>query len=492
MAYRIDYTERQYRIRFWRKLILRLVLATTASYTGWKVYDGCRIYKQPNLDAKLSDYETAAGTIERVNREWIEASKEYQAMLKYYRLVWADKPLEFLSAISKPTAPKPGPSFHPRQWTLVTGGECRLDYVCTFDDAVGMDKRVRVNSIAPELVGMVTACVKTVVGEVAVKNVCYTNLLNMTRQEPYVTFTLADAKKFPDTNKSLAEHVGEIQAMRKKILTSKFAETDGSKAKQNLPVTAQELMTQYVLGIKDLSDLPPCTNVINVAGWLSRVDRIASPTNSMKGTETTRRALKARWNRIGKAQLPWQRFRVLDNDDIVSRTRKLKKALGSVSELAGLLESRHEDIVRKLKPLVEAYSRNDVFDYPYIGNDLTNNVTRSVGVEPVAVWFAEEPEKNPPQLVLNDERFVFKSVRWKLLLGADSMPDGDRVMRVERARPITLADVSACAERAVRLGPGYMIDKVVIRFDDEGQVAWAVLEGLLPVKEVTKINGVKK
>jgi len=45
-----------------------------------------------------------------------------------------------------------------------------------------------------------------------------------------------------------------------------------------------------------------------------------------------------------------------------------------------------------------------------------------------------------------------------------------------------------CARRALELGPGYALESAKIDFAPDGEVAGAVLEGLLPVKNVTPVQ----
>ena len=104
MAYQIDFTASYYNRRRWKKVFLRLLLLAVIGGIVWGVNDVYTTYNQPTLNMKLAEYEGVARPIEEMNAAWDTAAKEYAALVRYYRLIWAANPTNFLTAMASSNA----------------------------------------------------------------------------------------------------------------------------------------------------------------------------------------------------------------------------------------------------------------------------------------------------------------------------------------------------------------------------------------------------
>ena len=127
MAYRIDFTASNYVGRARRKAFLWFLLLAAIGGVAYGVYDVCTTYNQPTLNMRLSEYEAVAFPIEDINANWDDVAKKAASMTRYYRLLWATNPTNFLGAMVSTNAPHLRRGFIPVRWAMKTGGECRLD-----------------------------------------------------------------------------------------------------------------------------------------------------------------------------------------------------------------------------------------------------------------------------------------------------------------------------------------------------------------------------
>ena len=488
MAYQIDFTATYYHRRKWKKVLLRLLLLAVIGGVVWGVNDVYTTYNQPTLNMKLAEYEGVARPIEEMNAAWDAAAKDYAALVRYYRLVWAANPTNFLTAMASSNALRFRTGLSPRSWTLTTGGECRLDLHYAFDSG---DKAEQVKDLEREIAQSVTSLVQVAGGKIDVKGVQHENLLNVDALNVSVGFSLPDVRSFPAKEKTLADCVNEIAAMRKKVQETKF--TDGGGAK-GAPTTAQGIMMAYLAIGRDKPDFPKAADVLNVAGWFDRADRFIM-SNRIPGNDRERRELKASWNEIGEARFPWQRFRALDNEALVNRTKALGSVSDGVKRFKGFLEKRQADNKKKLEPFIEAYDHDDIFNKPLVESDLRDRVAVAAGLPHASVTFKDESNAEPPVLVKDDEKFTFSLVRWTLSVGSAQGRDNERTQSQEKAAdeaPITLKTLMDCVHRVLTLGPGYALEKMKVSFAADGNVSGAVLEGLLPVKKVEPVKEAKK
>ncbi len=502
MAYQIEYSESIWSGRSRKKAVLRLLLLAAVGGTAYGVYDVYKTYNKPTLNMKLAEYEAVTRPIEEINKVWDETVKEYNAMLRYYRLVWAANPTNFLSAMVSTNAPRLARGFHPTGWTLKTGGECRLDYNYVFN--LG-DKAEQAKELKAALGNAVTSVVKVVDDKVDIQGVQEENLLNVNELNISARFSLPNVKNFPEKERTLADCVKEIASMRKKVQETRFMEAGDAKGD---PTTALALMTMPYIGIgKDAEGRPNHKDAIDIMGWLRSADKFIESAAAKTGkpvpdADTKRRQrLKDIWNRIGEARFPWSlpwglngRFRALDNDELVDRTKALGTVSDGVKRFKGFLDQRHDDCRKKLEPFIEAYSHNDVFNKPFIESDLRDRVAKAAGISRVRVEFNDEPNVEPAVLVKDDETFTFTWVRWRLFIGEVTDRDGKVGNGESGVRsssdapasdgPLTLERLTDCARRALELGPGYALDVVRVVFGGGGGINGAVMEGLLPVKKV--------
>ena len=472
MAYQIDFTASNYAARSCRKAFLRLLLLAAVAGAVYGVCDVYTTYNKPTLNMKLSEYESVARPIEEMDAAWGLAAKEYSAMVRYYRLLWAESPTNFLSAAVSGGALRPGKGFVPQRWELKAGGECKLDYLFEFSPG---DKAQQAKGVETVVVNAVTSIVGVVSNKVAVQGVQVENLLRVDDLDISVRFLLPDVKSFPEKERTLAERVKQIAEMRKKVQETKLAEGQDAKS----PLTVQKVMMEYLPKVKK-PDVPDMKPVIDVSGWFSRADQFILK-HRIPGDDAERRKLKESWNRIGDARFPWHRRRTLDNDELVARTKDLESVSDGVKRFKGFLVKRHVDCQKKLEPFVEAYVHNDVFNKPLIESDLKDRVAKRAGISDAKVLFNDEKGADPALLEKEDEKFTFTWVRWTLSLGGEL---GTGSGETESGETLTLAKVADCARKAMELGPGYAIDTVKIDFNPQGDVVGAVLEGLLPVKSV--------
>ena len=473
MAYQIDFTASNYAARSYRKALLRLLLLAVVAGVVYGVCDVYTTYNKPTLNMKLAEYESVARPIEEMDTAWDLAAKEYGAMVRYYRLLWAESPTNFLSAAVSGGALRPGRGFVPQRWELKTGGECKLDYLFEFGPG---DKAVRAKGVEAAVVNVVTSIVSVVSNKVVVQGVQVENLLHIDDLDISVRFSLPDVKSFPEKELTLAECVTQIDEMRKKVKETKLK--SGKDAKDVLSV--QDVMIAYLSIGRNKPDFPDITPTIDVSGWFARADQFILK-HGIPRADAERHKLKESWNRIGDARFPWHRRRTLDNDDLAARTKDLEAVSDGVKRFKGFLVKRHADCLKKLEPFVEAYVHNDVFNKPLIESDLKDRVAKNAGISDVRVLFKDEEGADPALLENEDEKFTFTWVRWTLLLGGER---GTGSGETENGETLTLAKVADCAKKAMELGPGYAIDTVKIDFNPQGDVVGVVLEGLLPVKSV--------
>lgn len=482
MAYQIEFTASTWRRRRCRKAFLRLLLLALVIAAVWGVYDVYETYNQPTLNMKLAEYESVARPIDEMNAAWDKAANEYNVIAHYYRLVWASNPTNFLNAMVVP--PKDGlrlgRGFRPVRWTLSTGGECKLDYRYVF---VQGDKAEQARALEPALVNSITSILQVANGKVDVQGVRQENLLNVSELDVSARFSLPDVKSFPVKERVLADCVKEIALMRKKVQETKIL--GGKNAR--LASTAQAIMMAYLAIGKDKPDFPACNDVLNVAGWFERADQFIER-NNIPGNDSERCQLKQAWNKVGDARFPWDRFRALDNDDLVACTKELMAVSDGVKRFKTFLEKRHSNCRKKLEPFVEAYDRNKVFNEPFVESDLRDRVAKPAGITSAVVSFREESGVEPAVLEKADEKFTFTWVRWTLAVGNKER----RTVNGEAGNYelLTLTRVADCVRRALELGPGYALDKVMVNFNDDGSLSDAVVEGLLPVKKAEPKKGI--
>ena len=506
MAYQIDFTASIYTVRTGRKWILRVLLLAAAAGALWGVYDTYMVYNQPTLNMRLAEYEAVAYPIEEINVAWDKTAKEYNATMAYYRLVGSANPTNFLDAMAAPGAARLGRGFKPRSWSLTTGGECRLDYRYVFSPG---DKAEQAKRIETEVVHAVTSIVTVVDGKVEVQGVQVENLLNVRELDLTVKFALPNVNMSLSNKGSLASSVQAINAQRKKILDAKIKVLKGSKKSFT---TAKDIMMEYLPGEfgKDKTtkevreDFPVMTNVLNVAGWFDRADRFIAA-NRVPVDEKERKLLKETWNQIGDARLRWHRFRELDNDGLVQSTKTLGKVADGIRPFKGILDQYHGFCVEKLGVFVDAYDRKDVGNKPLVETDLKDRVASKLGIARVDVTFKDgkldkngRPGKGRETdesvvLVKPNGTYTFSWLHWSLLIGTAVGHDGDRERQPEQLEKepvaeeaLTLGRVADCVRKVLTLGPGYVLDTVKVNFGEDGSVAGATLEGLLPVKEELK------
>lgn len=477
MAYQIDFTAANYANRSRRKIFLRLMLLSAVAGAAWGVQYVYTTYNQPTLNMKLAEYEAVALPIEKMNAAWDEAVKEYNAIVRYYRFLWAANPTNFLTAAAGGDAVRLGRNFRPVRWMMKTGGECRLDWLYVFDQG---DKAQQALGLEDRVVNAITSAVTVVDGKVDVKGVQHENLLRVNDFNVSVRFSLPDVRAFPAKEKALADCVGRITAMRGKVQGAKIAKADIKISAS----TAREIMMKYLETGKDKPGFPEIGTVIDVAGWLDRADKFIA--KNRIPDDSARVRLKGIWDNVGNARFPWQRFRQLDNEELTAHTRALMSVSDGVKRFKGFLEKRHADCLRKLEPLVEAYERNDVFNKPLIESDLNDRAAKAAGITGARISFKDEGGIEPAVLVKDDEKFIFTWVRWTFAVGGET--DRNKVNRNTEADadedPLTLAKVTDCVKRALELGPGYVLESLTVNFTADGNVAGAVIEGLLPVKTV--------
>ena len=487
MAYQIDFTAANYANRSRRKWFLRFLLLAAAVGAVWGACDVWKTYNEPTLNMRLAEYEAKARPVEEINAAWERTAKEYNETMRYYRLVGAVNPTNFLSSMAAPGAPRLGRGYRPRSWTLTTGGACSLDYRYVFSPG---DKAEQARLIEAAVVGVVTSAVTVVADRVEVKGVQVENLLDVSELNIAVTFALPDAGS-PLVNKgSLASSVKDIAAQRKRLHETGIAVGDARLASTKV----QGLMVDYLPGTygKDKAtgavrpDFPVMTNVLDVAGWFARADQFIAKYRIPE--DARRRELKETWMKIGDARFPWQRFRALDNADLVQATKDLGAISDGVKPFKGVLDQYHAFCVEKLGAFIDAYDRQDVFNKPLVESDLKDRVARAVGIARVAVSFADAKDGNSVDLVKDAESFTFSWVRWTLSVGNGMGRDGAggpaQEVAAEAEEPLTLDKLAACARKTLELGPGYVLDSIKVVFDADGRVSGAVLEGLLPVKKI--------
>lgn len=476
MAYQIDFTAANYARRAWRKAVLRLLLLAAAGGAAWGVHDAYTTYNEPTLNMRLAACEAVARPIEEMDAAWDAAAKEYGALMRYYRLLWADGPTNVLGAAAG--APRLGRGFRPVRWTLAAGGPCRLDYVYTFQPG---DKAEQARGLEAAVVHAVTSAVAVAGGRVDVQGVRQENLLGVDALNVTAAFALRDVRAFPAKERALAGCAEEVAALRRRVQGAKIADAGDARG---APATAQGIMMAYLALGRDKPDFPGIEHVLDVAGWFGRADRFIAR-HRIPGDAAERRRLRAAWRAVGDARLPWQRFRALDNAALARRTKDLTAVSDGIRRFKGFLERRHADNLRKLEPFVNAYSRSDVFNKPLVETDLKTRIAQAAGVVRARAAFADAPGAAPATLAKADETFSFTWVRWTLALGDAAGKDAERAAGADgQEEALTLGRLAACARKALALGPGYALDAVKVDFGPDGGVAGAVLEGLLPVKKV--------
>ncbi|MGN0851754.1 MAG: hypothetical protein ACI4Q3_00065 [Kiritimatiellia bacterium] len=486
MAYQIDFTAREYGLRKVRKTVLRGWLLAALGGIVWGVRHVYKVYNEPTLDMRLAEYESVARPVEEIDAAWDAVAGEYAALLSYYRLIWAANPTNFLNARIAPEAPRLNRAFRPRSWTLKTGGACRLDYVYAFGPG---DKAEQARHLEDDLTAIVTSAVEVVDGRVDVQGVRHENLLNVQELNLSVRFALPDARRFPDKEKALKGYVDDIAEFRNTLQSAKLP---NAKSVKGGPATVRDLMMQYLTIGRDKPDFPNMKPVFNVAGWLSLADqfivRHRIPVDADKNRQT-----REIWHAIGSARYPWQRFRDLDNETLVLRTKTLDRVASGVKRFKVFLDRHRTYCAQKLAPMAEAYAHDDVFNQPLVESDLRDRVAAAAGIPLARVSFEDEKgaASVAPSWVQKNEKFVFSWVRWKLSLLTEAARKGETGASAgadKPVEPIPLERLAACVRMALELGPGYALDAVRITFRDDGLIANAELEGLLPVKKVTTIK----
>jgi len=496
MAYQIDFTEQFYGTRRLRKIILRLVLVASVAGLAWGTYDAYMAYKRPTLDMKLADYEAVVRPIELMSAAWDKAAQEYGRLLRYYRLVWSANPTNFLAAQCGRDMPLLGPNYHPTRWTLKTGGVCTLGYRYVF--GVG-DKALQAKGIDDEIVRAVTSSVQVVGGKVEVNGVRTTNLIDVKELPLTVTFALPGAQAFPKKEALLDACGKEIAAVRKKVQDASIA-----KDAKGGPTTTKALMMAYLTSNfakdkegKARADFPEFASAIDIEGWFARADQFIAR-HRLPGDEGERRKLRERWRAVGRARLPWQRFRTLDNDELVHQVRELQSVSEGVRRFKVFLDQREADCNRKLKPLTGSYDLQKVHNEPLVKPYLTNSVSHVAGVSSVQAEFRDEPGVEPPTYVEGDAKYTFNWVRWTLRLGGAvrrNVREGAHNAASEAdapAEPLTVARLTECVCSVLKMpGPGFALESATVDFGADGDVAGAVLEGLVPVntKECVQQTG---
>lgn len=479
MAYQIDFTASNYVNRSRRKLLLRSLLLATIAGIVWSVHYVYKTYNEPTLNMKLADYENVAHPIEKMNAAWDEAVKEYNSIVHYYRLLWAANPTNFLSAAVSDSSLGLGNNFRPTSWTMKTGGESRLSWRYVFDQG---DKAYQVEGLEGRVAHSITSIVNVVDGKLDVSGVQHENLLHVNELNVTAKFSLPNVRAFPTKEAALADCVNKILAMRKKVKEAKLSDAKDIKLGAS---TASEIMMKYLQTGKDKPDFPKLDNVIDIAGWINRADKFISKYNIP--SDPSRAKLKDTWKKVGEARYPWARFRQLDNEELVAYTKSLQSVSDGVKRFKGFLEKRHADCLKKLDPFVESYEHNDIFNKPLVESDLCDRVAKAVGITGARVSFKDETNSEPATLVKDDEKFTFTWVRWTLKLGGEKERNNNEAQGSESnevQNPLTFEKVVSCVKRALELGPGYALDTIKISFADDGNVASAVIEGLLPVKKI--------
>ena len=502
MAYKIDFTASNYVNRSRRKAFLRLLLLVAVAGTAWGLHEVHRIYNLPTLNMKLADFEAAACPIEEISRAWDDVAREFGATMRYYRLAWAESPTNFLNAMSASDATILGRAFRPSAWTLKTGGECRLDYRYVFNPG---DKAEQAKGVEAMVVNAVTSTVTVVSNNVVVQGVQLENLLNVDELQLTVGFSLPDEEKFPAKNAVLSNDVNEVAAMRKKVQEMKVPGADDGKG---VVPTAKKIMMDYLTTGKEKPDFPVISNVVNVAGWFDRADKFVAANDIHVNDEKKRHELekmrheleekryklKEAWNKIGNARFPWDRVRSIDNDELVNCTKALETDSDLVKrfKFKDFLSLRRARCRKMLKPLIEAYDHDAVFNEPLIESDLKDRIAKVAGIADVQISFKSEPDAEPANLMTEDNEFSFTWVRWTLVM-RNGQASSARATEVNEESgggksQLTLEKVADCAKRTIELGPGYAIDTVKVNFGEDGSVSDASMDGLLPVKKKVPVK----
>jgi len=473
MAYQIDFTASFYASRKRRKVFLRLLLLAAVAGAVWEVRNIYTTYNEPTLNMRLAEYEMVARPIEEMNAAWDKAEADYNVLKRYYRLLWAASPTNFIGSVANEGSPRLGRAFRPISWTFTTGGECRLEYAYKFNAG---DKALQAGEIEAEIVNAVTSVTKVVDGKVDVKGIQDENLLDVDELTISASFSLPDVMSFPTKEGVLANCVKDIVSMRNKVQDFKVPDSGDAKGAAS---NVKGLMVAYLALGKDKPDFPNFESAINVSGWFDRADQFVAKHN-IPGRDSERRRIKEAWDKVGNARFPWHRVRALDNDELVARTKMLVGVSDGVRQFKGFLEQRHSDCIKKLEPFVDAYDRKDVFNKPLIASDLVERVSKMAGVPWARASFNDEPDVKPAFLEKADEHFTFTWIRWTLSVGKRSREEREQ----SPGECVTIGNVADLAGRITALGPGYALDRVKIFFGDDGAISEAVLDGLLPVKKV--------
>lgn len=349
MSYSIDYTAQVYAVRRAWKVVGVACLVGVLGGIGWGVQWTYKIYIQPTLAERLSEYHGYARNLEDFSATVTKLSGEYEKLMPYYRVQESQSVTNVMPMLATWQATAPA-GVVPTSWKLQTGTNCVLNYTMSVNElakTAQLEEARKWFSSLTNALGVAKVDVKD-----SIKNEDLAKLKE-------VSFTISFALKnktlaVPKPAKALSDAEKKIAALRKRlnsVLLGKKNEKD--KTLENL--LQNELVANP--GKPERKDYwnTACKKVISPELYWDERDREILVDEKSK-TET-----RAPWKRISEARFPWSRYRELDNEALAQEVVWLGTLSKKVNHRSAfdVLEARLEEL---RYPLSRGFAYNDVFN----------------------------------------------------------------------------------------------------------------------------------
>jgi hypothetical protein len=455
LAYRIDFTERRYRLKrtvVWVIAISLMALCVMLAVLGMRVY---RQWEKPTLAEKLAAMHGYAEGMEPVYRDWMACVNAFNSVAPFYHLFWSTNAVETLATMLSREELLPR-SLQSLSWSLKTGGDCELQF------ALKLEPQERRHQLT-ETVEAIRSLVAPLEAKVSWAE---HDLAAISELDITLAFTLPGPayESVPSPPAVLQRTVDHIDATRKAVQAYQWT----GQSKRDPLAVINKLETIYKRAIDDDSHTSlywrkQLKSAVDPYSFLRELERDLEKHNRPVPPELV--AFRDEWQQLASRRLPWRRLKILDTPQLESDVEILK-ALTTGVPAPLFFESIMKRIAILKATLRGGYERESVFDETI----LRSRVKQACNDLPL------ESDAFDVQESASHDGFILAT--WSL-----RMTHSDAVNGVEHV--VELHDFLSALERILALKVGFVVDQVAITFDDARPMGLTVIDaratGLLAV-----------